>query len=790
MHPRVPTLLAALFLVTAAYTANAAPPVINEFVVDHIGTDTHEFVEIFGDPSTDYSTLTILEIEGDGSVAGLIDSALPVGSTDANGFWTTGFLGGVLENGTLTLLLVENFTGAVGVDLDTDNDGVFNSTPFGTILDQVAVHDGVGASDRTYGTPVLTVGFDGGPFHPGGASRIPNGTDTGGVSDWVRNDFYGEGLPGFDGTPATGEALNTPGATNQLFIPPPDPVINEFVFSHVLADNHEYVEIFGEANTDYSHLTIISIEGDGVDAGRIDYIVHVGTTDAGGYWTNAFLPTDALENGTNTLLMGEGFFGAVGQDLDTNNDGVLNTNPFVRLVDGVAVRNGNVLDLTYAAVTLVQGYDGNPSTVGGASRLPNGTDTDAVADWVRNDFDGDGLAGFTGTPIVGEARNTPGTKNLTAVDLTPPAITVSMTPSVLWPPNHKMVRVCATVVATDDREPAPTFVLTSVVSNEPANDQGDGNTDVDIAGTDLNTGDLCFTLRAERAGGGEGREYTIVYTATDGAGNTQTGTAVVLVPHDQSGGALASVGFSANGKSFEPSAERYAIVIPSIPSASSPGMDGEQSVYEEGLDASRIDPFIAFVGNGWGVLRPDDSAVLDVTGDQLPDLVLYYSKAATTRLASPITIKEVSPGEPEVKTNKEVGLHFESANGTQYVVPDIFGLGSPVPLVFETNDKTLGAPIDEKRPVRAETVSIRPNPFNPSTTVSIDVTAQSRVILRVFDVRGAVVRTLRDESMAAGRYDIPWDGRDDDGRTVASGVYFVRFETAGMRTTHRAVLLK
>ena len=42
MHPRVPTLLAALFLVTAAFTANAAPPVINEFVVDHIGTATHE----------------------------------------------------------------------------------------------------------------------------------------------------------------------------------------------------------------------------------------------------------------------------------------------------------------------------------------------------------------------------------------------------------------------------------------------------------------------------------------------------------------------------------------------------------------------------------------------------------------------------------------------------------------------------------------------------------------------------------------------------------------------------
>jgi FlgD Ig-like domain len=789
MNPRMPSLLAALLLLAAAYTAKAAPPVINEFVASHDGTDLYEFVEIFGDPSTSYSTLTIVQIEGDGSVAGTIDSATPVGSTNASGFWMTGFMTNVLENGTLTLLLVENFAGAVGNDLDTNNDGVLDSTPWGTILDQVAVNDGSGASDRTYGTPVLTAALDGGVFAPGGASRIPDGTDTGGTSDWVRNDFDLAGIPGFVGTPATGEALNTPGTTNQLFIPPPDPVINEFVFSHINADDHEYVEIFGDPNTDYSHLTIISIEGDGLQAGNIDYVIHVGTTDAAGYWTDAFLPVDALENGSNTLLMGEGFFGAVGQDLDTNNDGVLNTNPFSRLVDGVAVRNGNVTDLTYA-VTLVQGYDGVPSTVGGASRLPNGTDTDAVADWVRNDFDGDGLAGFTGAPIVGEARNTPGTKNLTAVDLTPPVITVTMTPSVLWPPNHKMVKVCATVDVSDDREPAPTYVLTSVVSNEDPNGQGDGNTDVDIEGAGTGTDDLCFFLRAERSGGGDGREYTIVYTATDGAGNTMTGTAVVLVPHDQSGAALASVGFSANGKSFEQAADRYAIVIPSIPSVVGVGIDGEETIQTEGLDASRIDPFLAFVGNTWGVLRPERSEVRDVNGDQLADLVLYYPKAATTRLASPVTTREFTPGEPDIKVNKEVGLHFESVDGTQFLVPDIFGLGAPVSLVSGARPGSLGAPIDEARPARSEAVSIRPNPFNPSTTVSIEVAAPARVVLRVFDVRGTLVKTLRDEAMAAGHFDIPWDGRDDNGRAVSSGVYFVRFEAAGVRTTHRAVLLK
>jgi hypothetical protein len=59
----------------------------------------------------------------------------------------------------------------------------------------------------------------------GGASRIPNGADTGAVGDWVRNDFDGAGLPGFSGTPDVGEALNTPGAVNVLITPPPPPVL-------------------------------------------------------------------------------------------------------------------------------------------------------------------------------------------------------------------------------------------------------------------------------------------------------------------------------------------------------------------------------------------------------------------------------------------------------------------------------------------------------------------------------------------------------------------------------------
>ena len=202
--------------------AGDADPVINEFVFNHTGTDTHEFVEIFGAPSTGYESLTIVEIEGDGSGAGLIDDGVfAVGTTDAAGYWTTGFQENVFENGTVTILLVKNFTGNVDDDLDTDNDCVLDVTPWDAVVDGIGVNDG-GSSDCNYSDTVLNKNFDGVPYTPGGASRIPNGTDTNAVADWMRNDYDGAGLPGFTGSPVEGEAYNTPGEENSEVIAAPD----------------------------------------------------------------------------------------------------------------------------------------------------------------------------------------------------------------------------------------------------------------------------------------------------------------------------------------------------------------------------------------------------------------------------------------------------------------------------------------------------------------------------------------------------------------------------------------
>ncbi len=83
-----------------------------------------------------------------------------------------------------------------------------------------------------------------------------------------------------------------------------------------------------------------------------------------------------------------------------------------------------------------------------------------------------------------------------------------------------------------------------------------------------------------------------------------------------------------------------------------------------------------------------------------------------------------------------------------------------------------------------------PNPFNAGTTIRIDIATAGRVKVTVFDVLGRTVKVLVDRNYAPGRYDVTWDGRDDYGRGAASGIYFYRFESAGIILTKKMTLLK
>ena len=115
-------------------------------------------------------------------------------------------------------------------------------------------------------------------------------------------------------------------------------------------------------------------------------------------------------------------------------------------------------------------------------------------------------------------------------DTTPPVIaSVSVVPSVLWPPNHKFVPVTLSVVAQDTCDPNPACTLVGITSSEPANGGGSGNTSPDF----VITGALSANLRAERDGTGSGRTYTLTVQCTDHSNNSSNASTTVFVPHNQ-----------------------------------------------------------------------------------------------------------------------------------------------------------------------------------------------------------------------------------------------------------------
>ena len=122
-------------------------------------------------------------------------------------------------------------------------------------------------------------------------------------------------------------------------------------------------------------------------------------------------------------------------------------------------------------------------------------------------------------------------------DITPPTLTVKLSPSTLTPADHTLRTISAQIVVHDDHDPHPQVRLVSITSNEP-DSLGLPDLPHDIQGAEYGTGDKDFQLRAERGTSVNGRIYSVTYEATDAAGNVTPWTTTVLVP--------------VNGRGFDP----------------------------------------------------------------------------------------------------------------------------------------------------------------------------------------------------------------------------------------------
>ena len=408
---------------------------INEVRIDQPDSDYDEYFELAGDPGTSLDDLTYIVI-GDGTVgaaSGVIEAAINLTglAIDADGYFLVG-------EGSLTLatpdyttslnfensdnvthMLVAGFTASTGVDVDTDDDGVFDIEPWSEVIDLVALiesenppvdteyhygppiagPEGTNVPGHVYRCPNRTGGWQIGAFDPVDGDDTPGvgnvcpgdagaccdrSTDTcvdfqlasecqGVDMEWTANTlcvvldppcipptgaccfptYCADGLNEFDCAAGAGSFQGEDTTCAEVTCPPPPSIyINEVRIEQSDADSDEFFELAGDVGASLTGFAYIVI-GDGTTAaasGVVEAVVSLSgfSIPASGYFVvaestftlgTADLYTSlGFENSDNvTHMLVISFAGALGDDLDTNDDGVLDITPWAEVVDKIAL---------------------------------------------------------------------------------------------------------------------------------------------------------------------------------------------------------------------------------------------------------------------------------------------------------------------------------------------------------------------------------------------------------------------------------------------------------------------
>ena len=143
--------------------------------------------------------------------------------------------------------------------------------------------------------------------------------------------------------------------------------------------------------------------------------------------------------------------------------------------------------------------------------------------------------------------------------------------------------------------------------------------------------------------------------------------------------------------------------------------------------------------------------------------------------------------------------------GNILTIPAVVKPDAPKALKFDlkkvvlSDQKAVLLPTEEETPSLPSVFELNqnyPNPFNPSTTIrfvlpaSTDGGAALPTTLKIYNILGEAVKTLVDEPMSPGAYQKVWDGNDDQGNPVASGIYFYKLHSGNFTDTKKMVMMK
>jgi CotH kinase protein/Lamin Tail Domain/FlgD Ig-like domain len=157
-------------------------------------------------------------------------------------------------------------------------------------------------------------------------------------------------------------------------------------------------------------------------------------------------------------------------------------------------------------------------------------------------------------------------------------------------------------------------------------------------------------------------------------------------------------------------------------------------------------------------------------------------------------------------SGEEIGLFGRLAAGNEVIDSYVFGAQSSNVSAGRSTDggaswaffatPTPGASNSGSSDIPGATVdAVRllpsfPNPFNPQTNLRFEIPTSGHVLLEIFDVQGRLVRRFRNEILPAGQYEVPWNGQDRNGGSVASGVYISRLSFGGEHRAGRLTLVR
>ena len=250
---------------------------------------------------------------------------------------------------------------------------------------------------------------------------------------------------------------------------------------------------------------------------------------------------------------------------------------------------------------------------------------------------------------------------------------------------------------------------------------------------------------------------------------------------------------------------------------------GDTIVYINGVRVSGFN-FVMSTGSYMGVIDPNDP--MSITWETLPDHPgnpKYRAAAGNFGQRAVFTGGTTNPynfdgigynGQPSNPVDFTFGFNRKTADWEIYTAADIATMDhrgfvgcanrmyvvggmienqrvSSTVNVFVVDSVITGI-IDEitQHPKKFQLFQNYPNPFNPATTIKYDLPQTDHVRVSVFNMLGQKIRTLVDARQSAGSYSIQWDGTDQHGKSVSSGIYFYKFVTGNTRQWRKMILIR